>query len=173
MSRHFDIFKLADDVLASVAEPVSEKVAQDNASVLRTEVGQLIKNAAAALRESNPEEVSYADIDAVRSAARHKLAQTGMSVGSSSGDASTPFAGDKIMDAPVASTATPGPAPVNPAGQPTAKTASASPLSAELRKLATSLRSKNEEVTADKAVKAAHLLTAAVGLEHLNARLTR
>lgn len=173
MSRSFDILKLADEVLAHVAEPVSEKVASasDSASAPKTEIGSLLKNAAAALRAADPAEVGYQDIHSIVQVAT-KLAAGGLSASSSGpsmgGTAGTSYSGTKLTSMPEMSPGTPGPSPVNPTGQ-----KNASELGTELRTLAQALRSKSAEVESVRATKAAHMLTAAIGLEHLTQSITR
>lgn len=174
MSRSFDIFKLADEVLAHVAEPVSEKVASasESASAPKTEIGSLLKSAAAALRAADPAEVGYQDIHSIVQVAT-KLAATDSVSSSSSGPsmggtAGTSYSGTKLTSMPEMSPGTPGPSPVNPTGQ-----KNASELGTELRTLAQALRSKSAAVETTRAVKAAHMLTAAIGIEHLTQSITR
>jgi hypothetical protein len=178
MSRQFDIFKLADEVLASVASPVSEKVASDSGAPTapKTEIGSLLKSAAAALRTADPATVTYEDLNSTLSTA-YKYAAAGTLSGMSSsgpsmgGGAGNPFAGGtKLTAMPSLSPGTPGPAPTNPTGQ---QTKMGSALGEELRTLAGALRSKSAAVEATRAIKAAHMLTAAIGLEHLTQAITR
>jgi len=181
MSRQFDIFKLAEDVLASVAEPVSEKVAaaSDEAVSAKTEIGLLLKNAAAALRSVNPSEVTYEDIsETLKVAAAHavKSAQsTSSSSMSSTGPAGSPATAAPAMfpmTQPLSQGA-PGPAPNNPLGQGKFGSDNGSAVGRELRVLAAALREKSAAADTSRATKAAHVITAAVGLEHLAQTFTR
>jgi hypothetical protein len=141
MSRQLDIFKLADDVLASVEEPVVEKVAQEAPDALKTEIGNALKTAAAALRNADPSAVSYEDITAVLSSAKgQSLSKT----------ASAEDAG-KLR---------------------TTVSWSESKLGHELRNLAESLRKEAASADAARATKAAHAITAAVGIKHLERALS-
>ena len=176
MSRQFDIFKLAEDVLASVAEPSSEKVASESdvAVAAKTEIGALLKTAAAALREA-PEDVTYEDLHATLSAAT-KYAAAGMSMSSSSAPASNTIAntaaGAKLPDMSVMQQGAPGPAPNNPTGQQKFASDNSSAVGVELRNLASILRNKSAAEQTVRATKAAHIITAAVGIEHLTRTLT-
>lgn len=142
MSRRFDIFKLADDVLASVTEPVSEKVAEDASDSVRTEIGLALKTAAAALRNVDPSAVTYDDINAMLSSAKDHASAKTASVS---------------IETPSFRTESEG---------------TESKLGHELRNLAASLRKEAATAELSKAVKAAHTFTAAVGLKHLETALS-
>lgn len=137
MSRQLDIYKLADDVLASIAEPVTEKVAEADPNTLKTEIGLALKHAAAALREVDPAALDYEDVAAVLNGAQNYLMGKTASVSTSA-------------DADLSSSS-----------------GVESELGNELRKLATQLREEASKSDVARATKAAHVITAAVGLKHL------
>lgn len=60
MKRHATLDQIANEVLASVEQAKTTKVA--SAERLQTEVGQMMSKLAAELRSTNPGDVTYADL---------------------------------------------------------------------------------------------------------------
>lgn len=186
MSRYTDIDALTREVLASVEEDTSEKTASVVDSGLKTEVGLAIKAAAQALRGYSDNAVTAEDlrtvVEGAKLAAAHKTAglvggtlgaMAGGAVGGPLGAIGGAMAGNALGNklspagAPNPATALGAPQLQQPQMHPSSQVRTASPLADEIRKLAAEIRdsgSRNEEV---RLTKAAQMLTAAVGLEHL------
>lgn len=60
MKRHATLDQIANEVLASVEQAKTTKVA--SADGLQTEIGQMMSKLAAELRAANPSDVTYADL---------------------------------------------------------------------------------------------------------------
>lgn len=189
MSRYVDIDALTRDVLTSVEEEPRIKVASDSDVTLRTEIGNAIKQAANSIRTYEDSAVRPEDLMAVVEGA-HKYATsleqasrvgTGAIIGGAAGSVLGPigaaggaYLGGKAGNAlhgmtqgaqtlnAVNSMAQPGAAPAKQQ-----QTRTASVLGNELRKLANQIRTQGQVGEEIRLTKAAQMLTAAVGLEHL------
>jgi hypothetical protein len=195
MSSPLDIQQLAADVLASVDADIAStaKTASDVAapSELRTDVGRALKLAAAQIRNLDDESVTPADLEGVIAGARTKIATLmGGAIGGMMGAPLGPMGmvggaalGNMASNAMAGGGGGGGnAAPVGPQQAstglgnvaPSAATPKmASELGNELRKMAADIRLHGERAEETRAVKAAHILNAAIGLEHLKSIKTR
>ncbi len=171
MSRYLDISKLADDVLASVAEPRVEKVAADSSNT-QSDIGRLLKTAAADIRTLDDRTVTDEDIqELVSGVKKHAEATAGATLGALSGSSAGGAMGGGGGGLNPINASAPGPAPSNPMGQVAPKLGSVA--GQELRKMAAQLRDQGEANTEQRLVKAAQMISAATGLKHLTSTLTK
>lgn len=178
MRSPLDIQQLAADVLASVDadEALRAKTASEvtPTGTLKTDVGRALKLAAEKIRALDDTTVTAADLDTVLTGARTKMASAlGAMAGGAMGAGMGPLgmAGGAALGHAMTGGAATGPAQASTnLGNVSAAAATpklASGLGNELRKIAADIRKQGEGSEDLRAVKAAQMLNAAVGLQHL------
>lgn len=170
MSKYLDIAALADAVVASVAEPVAEKVASAAGTTHKTDIGQQLKLAADKLRNHTDSGVTDQDVhELLEGLHKYAAGSVGATLGSLSGSPAGAAMGGGLSS-PINASA-PGPAPSNPTGQIAPKLASVP--GAQLRKLALEIRTHGEHQDEARLVKAAQVIVAGKTLKQITAALRR